>query len=120
MWQELLCNKYLKTKNLAEVQAKPTYFPFWKGLTKQKETFFKYGSFIVGDGEGVRLWEDTWLGAEPLASQCPNLYAIVNHKNVTVASAIKEDGLNISFRRNLTGERWLSWLDLVETNGRPS
>jgi hypothetical protein len=54
------------------------------------------------------------LGAEPLASQYPNLYAIVNHKNVTLASAVKEDGLKISFRRNLTGDRWPSWLELVE------
>jgi hypothetical protein len=54
------------------------------------------------------------MGDEPLASQYPNLYAIVNHKNVTVAIALNEDGLNISFRRNLTGERWISWLELVE------
>jgi hypothetical protein len=108
MWQKLLCNKYLKTKTIAKVQAKPTDSPFWKGLMHQKETFLKYGSFVVGDGEGARFWEDTWLGAEPLASEYPNLYAIVNHKNVTVASAVKEDGLNISFRRNLTGDRWTS------------
>jgi hypothetical protein len=38
----------------------------------------------------------------------------VNHKNVTVANTIKEDGLNISFRRNLAGDRWQAWLDLVE------
>jgi hypothetical protein len=30
MWQELICNKYLKNKKLAEVQAKPTDSPFWK------------------------------------------------------------------------------------------
>jgi hypothetical protein len=35
---------------------------------QQKETLFKYGSFLVGDGEGTRFWEDTLLGAEPLAS----------------------------------------------------
>jgi hypothetical protein len=114
MWQELICNKYLKNKNLAEVQAKPTDSPFWKGLMNQKDTFFKYGSFRVGDGEGTRFWEDTWLGDAPLANQFPNLYAIVNHKNVTVASSFTENGLNISFRRNLHGDKWLSWLDLVE------
>jgi hypothetical protein len=80
----------------------------------QKDTFFKYGSFRVGDGEGTRFWEDLWLGNAPLASQFPNLYAIVNHKNVTVANTITENGLNISFRRNLAGDKWLSWLDLVE------
>jgi hypothetical protein len=36
MWQELLCNKYLKTKTIVEVQAKPTDSPFWKGLMHQK------------------------------------------------------------------------------------
>jgi hypothetical protein len=41
---------------IAEVQAKPTDSPFWKGLMQQKDTFFKYGSFIVGDGEGTRFW----------------------------------------------------------------
>jgi hypothetical protein len=114
MWQELLCNKYLKSKTIAEVQAKPSDSPFWKGLMHHKDTFLKYGSFVVGDGKGTRFWEDTWIGAEPLASQYPNLYAIVNHKNVIVASAVKEDGLNISFRRNLAGDRWTSWLELVE------
>jgi hypothetical protein len=81
---------------------------------QQKDFFFKFGSFLVGDGEGTWFWEDTWLGAESLASQYPSLYAIVNYKNAIVANAIKEDGLNISFRRNLVGDRWLSWLDLVE------
>jgi hypothetical protein len=72
----------------------------------QKETFFKFGSFRAGDGEGTRFWEDSWLADGPLASQYPNLYAIVNYRNVTVANSIKEDGLNISFRRHLTGDRW--------------
>jgi hypothetical protein len=114
IWQELLCNKYLKRKNLAKVHAKPTDSPFWKGLMHQKDFFFRFGSFRVGDEEGMRFWLDTWLGAEPLASQYPSLYAIVNYKTVTVANAIKEGRLNISFRRNLVGDRWLSWLDLVE------
>jgi hypothetical protein len=114
MWQELICNKYLKTKNLAEVQAKPTDSPFWKGLMSQKETFFKFGSFHVGNGERTRFWEDCWLGDETLASQYLGLYTITNHKNATVANTIKENGLNISFRRNLAGDKWLSWLHLVE------
>jgi hypothetical protein len=31
MWQELLCNKYLKRKKLAKVHAKPTDSLFGKG-----------------------------------------------------------------------------------------
>jgi hypothetical protein len=80
----------------------------------KRRFFFKFGSFRVCDREGTRFWEESWLGVAPLASQYPNLYAIVNYKNVTMTNAIKEDGLNISFRRNLVGDRWLSWIDLVE------
>jgi hypothetical protein len=45
MWQELICNKYLKSKNLAEVHAKPTDSPFWKGLMNEKEIFFQIWFF---------------------------------------------------------------------------
>jgi hypothetical protein len=40
VWQELLHNKYLSQKTLAEVQAKPTDSPFWKGLMRVKDDFF--------------------------------------------------------------------------------
>jgi hypothetical protein len=43
VWQELLHNKYLSQKTLAEVQAKPTDSPFWKGLMRVKEDFFSKG-----------------------------------------------------------------------------
>jgi hypothetical protein len=40
VWQELLHNKYLSQKTLAEVQAKPTDSPFWKVLMRVKDDFF--------------------------------------------------------------------------------
>jgi hypothetical protein len=55
VWQELLRNKYLHFKSLAEVTMKPTYSPFWKGLMKVKEDFFNRGSFTVGNGEETRF-----------------------------------------------------------------
>jgi hypothetical protein len=39
MWQELLHNKYLKNTTLAEVEAKPSDSPFWKGLMRAKDEF---------------------------------------------------------------------------------
>jgi hypothetical protein len=36
VWQEILQNKYLKTKTMSQVLAKPTDFPFWKGLMNVK------------------------------------------------------------------------------------
>jgi hypothetical protein len=50
MWQELLQNIYLKNKNIAQVEAKPTGSPFWKEILRWKDEFFKRGSFVICDG----------------------------------------------------------------------
>jgi hypothetical protein len=41
MWQELLCNKYLKSKTLAEVQAKPADSPFLEKVDAAKRNIFQ-------------------------------------------------------------------------------
>jgi hypothetical protein len=58
MWQQILTNKYLKHQTLAQVEAKPTDSPFWKGLMRVKNDFFRRGFFKVGTGDSVRFWED--------------------------------------------------------------
>ena len=88
VWHELITNKYLHSKSLSQVKAKPTDSPFWKGLMKVKDEFFDRGCFRVGNGEQTRFWEDTWLGDKPLATQYPSLYNIVQKKEVTVASVL--------------------------------
>jgi hypothetical protein len=80
---------------------------------KVKEEFFARGDFIIGNGESVRFWEDTWLGDRPLSVHCPSLFNIVRHKNIFVASVLAEAPLNIEFRRALTGRRWDRWLNLL-------
>jgi hypothetical protein len=45
MWLQILHNKYLRSKTLAQVEAKPTDSPFWKGLMKVKDDFFSRGFF---------------------------------------------------------------------------
>jgi hypothetical protein len=47
-------------------------------------------------------------------TQYPSLYSIVSHKNVTVAKILNQHQLNIGFRRVLSGNRWIVWLQLVE------
>ena len=112
MWHELLCNKYLRGKSLSQVQLKPTDSPFWRGIMLVKQEFFSRGSVVVGNGMGVRFWEDRWLGDNSLTIQYPSLYNIVSHKNVLVANVLNNNLLNIGFRRTLIGNNW--WLELVE------
>ena len=59
MWIQILRNKYLHTKTLAQVTPKPTDSPFWKGLMKVKVAFFNRTKFVLGGGESTRFWEDT-------------------------------------------------------------
>jgi hypothetical protein len=78
-----------------------------------KEDFFGRGKFVVGNGQNTRFWEDAWLGEKPLASQYPELYNIVNRKQVLVSDVLSHVPLNISFRRSLVGNKWSRWLHLV-------
>jgi hypothetical protein len=45
--------------------------------------------------------------------QYPSLYGIVQRKQVTVATVLGHNSLNIAFCRNLTGDKWNQWLNLV-------
>ena len=64
VWQELLHNKYLNSKKLSQIDAKPS-----NSLMMVKSSFVMRGSFKVGDGQSTRFWEDTWLGDTLLALQ---------------------------------------------------
>jgi hypothetical protein len=54
-WQELLHNKYLKNKTLAQVEVKPTDSRFWRGLMHVKQDFFSRGYFQIGNSASVRF-----------------------------------------------------------------
>ena len=114
VWQELLHNKYLSQKTLAQVKAKPTDSPFWRGLMGVKDEFFSRGCFHVGDRQGTRFWEDTWLGDTPLSQQYPSLYNFVQRKDVSVHDVLSQAPLNLGFRRALTGNNWNHWLHLCQ------
>ena len=113
MWAQILRNKYLQTKTLAQVSVRPTDSPFWKGLMKVKLSFFQRSKHLVGNGASTRFWEDTWLGEAPLAIQYPSLYRIVRRRDALVASVFASIPLDIQFRRSLVGNRWEEWLHLV-------
>jgi hypothetical protein len=53
MWQDLLRNKYLKTKKLSQISVNPTVPPFWKGLMHIKDDFFSRCSTVIGDVKAV-------------------------------------------------------------------
>ena len=99
----MLRSKYLQSKTLAKVTVRLNDSPFWKGLMKTKETFIQRVKFNVGNGNGTRFREDTWLGGMPLALQYPTLYNIVQRKEAYAATVLQSVPLNIQFRRTYWG-----------------
>ena len=59
MWVQILRNKYLQSKTLAQVTVRPNDSPFWKGLMRTKATFFHRTKLIIGNGNLTRFWVDT-------------------------------------------------------------
>ena len=47
----------------------------------------------------TRVWEDSWIGDNPLSMDYSTLYNIVRHKNVLMVDAMRESPLNIQFIR---------------------
>jgi hypothetical protein len=68
-WQYLLRNKYLTTKTLSQVQAKPDDSHFWNGLLKVKKKVLNGGTFNIKDGSQIRFCEDKWVGRQPFKEQ---------------------------------------------------
>ena len=79
-----------------------------------KNSFFRFGSFLIRDGTEIRFWEDSWLGNTPLKDQYPALYNIARGKSDTIAVVLSTSPPNVSFRRDVIGARLASWQALQE------
>jgi hypothetical protein len=74
-----------------------------------KKYFFGLGSFSIRDGSEIRFWEDKWLGNATLREQYPAFYNIICHEGDTIAKVMESSPPNVSFRRDLSGQRLVSW-----------
>jgi hypothetical protein len=102
MWQDLLKNKYLNSKSLTQVKAKPYDSNFWRGLMKIKNEVLTNGSFIIRDGSTTRFWEDKWAGNVSLRERYPS-----------VPKILATHLLHISFQRTLQGSKLTNWSNLI-------
>ena len=84
-------------------------FTLLAGLMQTKNSFFRFGSFLIKDGSKIRFWEDTWLGYAPLKDQYPALCNIARGKSDTIAVVLSTSPPNVSFRWDVLGPRLASW-----------
>jgi hypothetical protein len=80
---------------------------------KVKRDFLHFGTFIIKDGSQVRFWEDIWIGNKTLREQYPSLYNIARHKQDVVAEVLGVDPHNLSWRRDLIGQKLVEWNNLL-------
>ena len=80
---------------------------------KVTRDFLRFGTFVIKDGSQIRFWEDTWLENRPLRDQYPQLYNIVRKKQDTVADVLSTQIPNLSWRRDLIGNKLVMWNNLV-------
>jgi hypothetical protein len=98
MWQDLLKNKYLKTKSLTQVKTKPYDSHFWRGIVRIKGEVLTNGSFIIRDGSTTHFLEDKWcVGNVSLRERYPSIFNIVRDRHSSVAKILATHPLNTSF-----------------------
>jgi hypothetical protein len=114
MWQDLLKNKYLRSKSPTQAKVNHMTLIFWRGLMRIKDEVLTNGSFIIRDGSTTRFWEDKWAGSVSLRERYPSLFNIVRDPHALVANKIlATHPLNISFRGTLLRSKLTDWSNLV-------
>ena len=56
-----------------------------KDISKKTEQLKNDSFFELGDGYGIKFWEDVWCGLTPLCVSFPSLYALDALKGVMVS-----------------------------------
>jgi hypothetical protein len=79
-----------------------------------KVNVFRFGHFLIKDGLHIRFWEDKWLGNAPFHEQFPALYSTVRYKSDTTAKVMATSPPDVTFRRDLVGQRLAAWNALLQ------
>lgn len=94
--------KYMRNASVASVTVKINDSPCWKDLMKVKSLYLAGRKGVVGSGDIIRFWEDSWWGEAPLYQTYPKLFLFCNSKDTSIA-VFKHDIHDVSFSRWLHG-----------------
>jgi hypothetical protein len=95
--------KYGITHGIWRVKMKASDSSVWKIPLKIKDIYLRGRKMVVGNGESVDFWHDSWCGNTSLVEQFPFLYEFFNQLTITIRE-LCERNWNITFRRWLDPE----------------
>ncbi|GJT16200.1 RNA-directed DNA polymerase, eukaryota, reverse transcriptase zinc-binding domain protein [Tanacetum coccineum] len=86
------------------------YSSIWLDIGKELDLFKQKGmnftDYIhrkMGNGIDTSFWVDVWKGDKALKYQFPRIYALESNKNISVATNMGHDNLEVSLRRSPRG-----------------
>ncbi|KAJ4758872.1 RNA-directed DNA polymerase (reverse transcriptase)-related family protein [Rhynchospora pubera] len=95
-WKDIVKIKYSNNNN------RQKWSPFWKSLKRLEQVVNAQCRYTVGDGRGVKFWEDVWIGDCALNTKYPSLYNICLDKHCTVAQTVQIGVAHWRFSRQLS------------------
>ncbi|GJZ38047.1 RNA-directed DNA polymerase, eukaryota, reverse transcriptase zinc-binding domain protein, partial [Tanacetum coccineum] len=82
----------------------------WISILKEVKELRKIGVNVsewirlkLGNGESTSFWYDNWSGSGAAKDTFPRLFALENHKEISVRSKLDDSSLDSSFRRTARG-----------------
>jgi hypothetical protein len=108
---KLLRNKYLRDNGIASYK-RNNGSQFWKGLMAVRKDISRGMVYKIGNGKKARFWQDVWIGTCALRVAFPGIYEICNQQEWTVAKVMRNENLNLTFRRNFGATQTIEWSEL--------
>jgi hypothetical protein len=108
---KLLRNKYLGDNGIASYK-RINGSQFWKGLMAVRKDISRGMVYKIGNGKNARFWQDVWIGTCALRVAFPGIYEICNQQEWTVAKVMRNENLNLTFRRNYGTIQTIEWSEL--------
>jgi hypothetical protein len=112
LWEDILRGKYLQDRDVWVASPGPGSH-FWKALQKIKLVLRLGAKHNVGNGASTHFWLDWWVGPGKLQDRFPNLFAIAEAQEASVASLWTDTGWAIPFRRELGLTERVEWVNLL-------
>jgi hypothetical protein len=114
MWQDIVKVKYLRGKQITDINPRVTDSPSWKAIMKVREVYYEGRRVLLNKGNICHVWKDPTVDGIPFCRKLPALLDICQVKDCTFEYLVGRN-FNLTFRRNLIGVNSDNWNSLVQS-----